>query len=526
MPAVFTPHDIRLAIAAPTIFYPSSTKERMNFSEIALSPEIQKAIEAEGYTQPTPIQAKAIPEVLNGRDLIGCAQTGTGKTAAFALPILELLLLDQPVHKVHHKGDKQKRSNTPIRALILSPTRELAQQIGDSFDSYGRYTGLKSTIIYGGVSQGKQMQALRYGVDILVATPGRLLDLMNQRIVSLNEVEIVVLDEADHMLDMGFIIDIKKILSTLPEKRQSLLFSATMPSEIVKLAQQMLKDPVKIQVAAISAAADPVEQQVYFIDRKYKTALLLRMLDTLPMTSVLVFSRTKHGADRLTKELNNSGVPAEAIHGDKAQTARQRALNRFKERRSRVLVATDIAARGIDVEELPYVVNYDMPDAAETYVHRIGRTGRAGLKGTAISFCANDERDTLRHIKRIVGNNAITVKTPESLPAWTPRDPSDYPEPKVLKAGKHEFIPAFHTPIKPLSKAGAAVQSILKDTSSNKKSKNVQEDSYDIEQLISKREKKSLSDSESVALKLKAEGVDYSIIIRATGISREALIKL
>ena len=487
----------------------------MNFTDLPLSEALQKALKAEGYSVPTPIQAEAIPSILQGSDIIGCAQTGTGKTAAFALPILELLASEPIINKEVRQDNKHKGRKKPIRALILSPTRELAQQIGDSFTAYGKFTGMTNTVIYGGVAQSKQQQALRNGVDILVATPGRLLDLMNQRIVSLSSVSIVVLDEADHMLDMGFIHDIRSIIDTLPNKRQSLLFSATMPQEIERLANDMLNNAKRIAVDPVSSSAKPVEQLVYFVDRKKKIDLLLRLMDTLPMTSVLVFSRTKHGADRIARDLNKEGVPSEVIHGDKTQSSRLRALNRFKEKRSRVLVATDIAARGIDVEQLPYVVNYDLPDAAETYVHRIGRTGRAGLTGVAISFCSNDQQDVFRQIKKIVGKDTIKSMSVEEAFKKTPQFQAGehpYPSQKKEKSQSEEQ--------KGLSKAGHSVQSILKGHSPKKHDR-----SPDIERLLEKDyEPKNIQ--EAIAARLKAEGVSQDIILRTTGIHKDIFHKL
>ncbi|MGA1249347.1 MAG: DEAD/DEAH box helicase [Candidatus Kapaibacteriota bacterium] len=487
----------------------------MNFTDLPLSEALQKALKAEGYSVPTPIQAEAIPSILQGSDIIGCAQTGTGKTAAFALPILELLASEPIINKEDRQDNKHKGRKKPIRALILSPTRELAQQIGDSFTAYGKFTGMTNTVIYGGVAQSKQQQALRNGVDILVATPGRLLDLMNQRIVSLSSVSIVVLDEADHMLDMGFIHDIRSIIDTLPSKRQSLLFSATMPQEIERLANDMLNNAKRIAVDPVSSSAKPVEQLVYFVDRKKKIDLLLRLMDTLPMTSVLVFSRTKHGADRIARDLNKEGVPSEVIHGDKTQSSRLRALNRFKEKRSRVLVATDIAARGIDVEQLPYVVNYDLPDAAETYVHRIGRTGRAGLTGVAISFCSNDQQDVFRQIKKIVGKDTIKSMSVEEAFKKTPQFQAGehpYPSQKKEKPQSEEQ--------KGLSKAGHSVQSILKGHSPKKHDR-----SPDIERLLEKDyEPKNIQ--EAIAARLKAEGVSQDIILRTTGIHKDIFHKL
>jgi ATP-dependent RNA helicase RhlE len=487
----------------------------MNFTDLPLSEALQKALKAEGYSVPTPIQAEAIPSILQGSDIIGCAQTGTGKTAAFALPILELLASEPIINKEDRQDSKHKGRKKPIRALILSPTRELAQQIGDSFSAYGKFTGLTNTVIYGGVAQSKQQQALRNGVDILVATPGRLLDLMNQRIVSLSSVSIVVLDEADHMLDMGFIHDIRSIIDTLPSKRQSLLFSATMPQEIERLANDMLNNAKRIAVDPVSSSAKPVEQLVYFVDRKKKIDLLLRLMDTLPMTSVLVFSRTKHGADRIARDLNKEGVPSEVIHGDKTQSSRLRALNRFKEKRSRVLVATDIAARGIDVEQLPYVVNYDLPDAAETYVHRIGRTGRAGLTGVAISFCSNDQQDVFRQIKKIVGKDTIKSMSVEEAFKKTPQFQAGehpYPSQKKEKPQSEDQ--------KGLSKAGHSVQSILKGHNPKKHDR-----SPDIERLLEKDyEPKNIQ--EAIAARLKAEGVSQDIILRTTGIHKDIFHKL
>jgi len=365
----------------------------MSFESLNLIEPIQKAIKAEGYTTPTPIQAQAIPIILQGIDLLGVAQTGTGKTAAFAIPILQLL------HKTHTLN-KGKRS---IKALIITPTRELAIQIDDSFESYGKYTGLTHTVIFGGVKQGKQTDALQNGVDILVATPGRLLDLINQRFISLKDIQLFVLDEADRMLDMGFVHDIKKVLAILPERRQSLFFSATMPPEIQKLSDNILYNPQKVEVTPVSSTADTIKQALYFVDKNNKNALLLDILANKTIETALVFTRTKHGADKVVKTLLKSNIKAEAIHGNKAQNARQRALENFKAKTTRVLVATDIAARGIDVDDLAYVINFEMPNIPETYVHRIGRTGRAGANGTALSFCETEEIPYLRDIQKLIG---------------------------------------------------------------------------------------------------------------------------
>lgn len=363
----------------------------MKFNELNLIEPILKSLEEEGYSNPTPIQAQSIPIILDGDDLLGCAQTGTGKTAAFAIPILQLL----SEKKVHEK----KRS---IKSLILTPTRELAIQIGESFKAYGRHTGLTNTVIFGGVNQNSQTNTLRNGVDILIATPGRLLDLMNQGFISLRDIQIFVLDEADRMLDMGFIHDVKKLLTVLPKRRQSLFFSATMPPEIVKLSSTILNNPKSVSVTPVSSTVDIIKQFVYFVDKGNKNALLLDILKDKEIKTMLVFTRTKHGADKVVRILQKNDIKAEAIHGNKAQNARQRALNNFKDQTTRVLVATDIAARGIDVDELEYVLNYEMPNISETYVHRIGRTGRAGAKGTAFSFCDAEEKTYLRDIEKLI----------------------------------------------------------------------------------------------------------------------------
>jgi ATP-dependent RNA helicase RhlE len=362
----------------------------MHFTELNLIQPILRAIEEEGYTTPTPIQKQAIPYVLKGTDVLGCAQTGTGKTAAFSIPILQQL------------ADQSFQGKRKIRSLILTPTRELAIQIGESLASYGRHLKLKHTVIFGGVNQNPQVNSLQAGVDILVATPGRLLDLMTQGYISLLDLQIFVLDEADRMLDMGFIHDVNKVIRALPDKRQNLFFSATMAPDILKLAGTILQDPLRVEVTPVSTTAEKVGQVVYFIDKTNKPALLSDLLEEHTAESVLVFTRTKHGADRVAKGLVRKGVKADAIHGDKSQNNRQRALNNFKEKNIRVLVATDIAARGIDVEEMELVINYELPNIPETYVHRIGRTGRAGNSGNAISFCDFEEKAYLKDIEKLI----------------------------------------------------------------------------------------------------------------------------
>lgn len=372
----------------------------MLFENLDIIKPIQKALKAEGYTEATPIQAKAIPSLLAGKDLLGCAQTGTGKTAAFAIPILQGLSYEQR----NLKGKKA------IKGLILAPTRELAIQISDSFKAYGKHLGLRTLVIYGGVSQHPQTKALIAGVDILVATPGRLLDLINQRYVKLNQIQYFVLDEADMMLDMGMLQDVRKIIKFMPAERQNMLFSATMPAEIAKLAGSILKDPVKVAITPVSSTVDIIEQAVYYVNKSNKINLLVHLLKNKAIVSALVFSRTKHGADKIVKILEKSGFQAQAIHGNKSQNARQLALNNFKERKTRILVATDIAARGIDIEELSHVFNYDLPEVPETYVHRIGRTGRAGLGGIAIAFCDQEEMPLLDGIEKLVSKSIPVVE--------------------------------------------------------------------------------------------------------------------
>jgi ATP-dependent RNA helicase RhlE len=372
----------------------------MSFEHLNLIEPLNKAIAAEGYTDPTPIQQRSIPVILQGRDLLGCAQTGTGKTAAFALPIL------QKLHQMNGIGQKQR----PIRALVITPTRELALQIGESFEAYGKFTHLNNTVIFGGVNQNPQTEALRRGTDILIATPGRLLDLMGQGFVHLRNLEIFVLDEADRMLDMGFIHDVKKIIAALPQKRQSLFFSATMPPAIVALAGTIVHDPVEVSVTPVTATADLISQSVYFVDKGNKNDLLLHVLEDKSIVSALVFTRTKYGADKVARLLAKNGIKAEAIHGNKSQNARQRALSNFKERHIRVLVASDIASRGIDIEEISCVINFEIPNIPETYVHRIGRTGRAGSNGIAISFCDREEKAYLKDIYKLISRTIPVVE--------------------------------------------------------------------------------------------------------------------
>jgi ATP-dependent RNA helicase RhlE len=382
----------------------------MQFETLNLIEPILKALKNEGYVMPTPIQEQAIPPLLEGKDLLGCAQTGTGKTAAFAIPIMQILYNEQ-------KMTKAPITTRTIKALILTPTRELAAQIGESFSTYGKYLSLKNYVIFGGVSQKPQTDALYVGIDILVATPGRLLDLINQKYVNLSHVKFLVLDEADHMLDMGFINDVKKIIALIPEKRQTMLFSATMPNEIDKLANTILRNPIKIAVTPISSPVDAIKQVIYYVNKKNKRSLLIELLKNREIVSALVFSRTKHGANKITDELIHAGIQAEAIHGNKSQAARQLALRKFKARQIRVLVATDIAARGIDINELAYVINFDLPEVPETYVHRIGRTGRAGLEGVAVSFCDEEERGLLKDIQKLISREIPVVEEhPYAMP--------------------------------------------------------------------------------------------------------------
>jgi ATP-dependent RNA helicase RhlE len=381
------------ATAAPASVPPSITFEQLNLIE-----PIQRAVRAEKYTHPTPIQAQAIPYLLDGKDLLGCAQTGTGKTAAFALPILQRL-----------HAERRPAGPRSARVLVLTPTRELALQIAESFKTYGRHLGMSNAVIFGGVGQEPQVRAMSRGVDILIACPGRLLDLMNQGYVKLDKVETFVLDEADRMLDMGFIHDVKKIIATLPAHRQTLLFSATMPGEISGLADRILRDPVKVAVTPVAATADKIDQWVLFVEKNDKRALLGEVLKDPSIGRAIIFTRTKHGANKVTEVLERQRVSAEAIHGNKSQTARQRALENFRAGRTRVLVATDIAARGIDVDGITHVINYELPNVPESYVHRIGRTARAGAAGVAISFCDSEERAYLRDIEKLIRKSVPVV---------------------------------------------------------------------------------------------------------------------
>ena len=391
----------------------------MTFEQLGLAPELLQAVRTQNYETPTPIQVKAIPLVLEGKDLLGCAQTGTGKTAAFALPILQRLNGASP-RGGEPRGNKG-RAGRPIRALVLEPARELALQVAESFGDYGSRTGLRTTVIYGGKKQGPQADALRRGVDILVATPGRLLDLHSQGLLRLDTVEIFVLDEADRMLDMGFIQDIRRIAALLPVKRQTLFFSATMPDDIRRLASTILRNPIRVEAEPPSSAADGVEHRVYHVDRNNKPALLLHILSDPSVRSALVFTRTRRGADRVARNLVRGRIHAEAIHGDRSQGARENALEEFKRGKTRVLVATDVAARGIDIAELSHVLIYDIPEDPGSYIHRIGRTGRAGATGIAISLCDIPERQLLSAIEKLIRRHLDVVE--------------DHPFPSALRPG-------------------------------------------------------------------------------------------
>lgn len=375
----------------------------MSFNNLQLIEPVLKALADEGYINPTPVQEKAIPVILQQKDVLGCAQTGTGKTAAFAIPLLQLL---------HAQSVQTKDRSRRIKALVLTPTRELAIQIADSFKAYGKYLPLKHLVIFGGVSQHAQVNALRQGTDILVATPGRLLDLMNQRFISLADIQFFVLDEADRMLDMGFIHDVKRVIAKLPAQRQTLFFSATMSPEVQSLASGLLKHPVKISVTPPATTVDLIQQSLYHADKQTKRHLLVHLLADQQIKTALVFTRTKHGADKVAKDLLRAGIAAGVIHGNKSQNARQSTLQNFKEGTIRVLVATDIAARGIDIDDMTHVINYELPNIPETYVHRIGRTGRAGASGTAISFCDQDEKEYLRDIQKLIRKEITVLKTP------------------------------------------------------------------------------------------------------------------
>lgn len=376
----------------------------MSFENLKLIKPLLKALEHAGYSAPTPVQEQAIPVVLQKRDLLGCAQTGTGKTAAFALPLLQLMHLNNEAHS--ENAVQQPR----IKTLILTPTRELATQIDESFKVYGKYLPLKSVVIFGGVSSFHQVNALRRGADILVATPGRLLDLVQQRKISLQGIEFFVLDEADRMLDMGFVHDVKKIISLLPAKKQTLFFSATMPPAVMQLVNMLLRNPVKVEVTPQSSTVERIEQSLYFVEKQNKRSLLVHLLADSSIQTAIVFAKTKHGADRIAVDLRKKGIKADAIHGNKSQNERQRVLNSFKNRQTRILVATDIAARGIDIDELTHVFNFDLPDVPETYVHRIGRTGRAGANGIAISFCDYEEKICLSDIQKLIAKKIPIIK--------------------------------------------------------------------------------------------------------------------
>lgn len=370
----------------------------MTFKELNIIEPILRALNEKGYVNPTPIQEQAIPSILDKKDILGLAQTGTGKTAAFSIPII------QQLYQSKEKGHRRQ-----IKALILTPTRELAIQINDCLEDYTKYTGIRHCVIYGGVKQNGQVNALKAGIDILVATPGRLLDLMNQGYINLDSIRHFVLDEADRMLDMGFVHDIKRLLPKLPREKQTLLFSATMPSVIASLSRSILRDPVRVEVTPASSVVDTVRQYIYFVEKQEKKDLLIDLLAKDKKQSVLIFSRTKHGADKIARLLCKAGIGSEAIHGNKSQNARQRALTNFKSNKTRVLIATDIAARGIDIDKLELVINYDLPDVAETYVHRIGRTGRAGNTGTALTFCAQEEKVMLKDIQKLTGKMLLVA---------------------------------------------------------------------------------------------------------------------
>jgi ATP-dependent RNA helicase RhlE len=420
-----------LLIALPLLHH--QKLQTLSFEQLRLIEPVLKALENEGYTTPTPIQQQAIPYVLDKRDLLGCAQTGTGKTAAFAIPLLQLMHEDQQASR------KTPRS---IKALILTPTRELAIQIQESFSAYGKFLDLKSLVIFGGVSQHPQTDALRRGVDILIATPGRLLDLISQNHITLKDVKYFILDEADRMLDMGFVHDVKRVIIKLPTQRQTLFFSATMPPEIQTLANAILRNPAKVEVTPVSSTAETITQSLYFVNKNDKRNLLLHLLKDHSIKTVLVFTRTKHGADKVVKDLNKAEITAEAIHGNKSQNARQRALSNFKSQQTRVLVATDIAARGIDIDELTHVINYELPNVPETYVHRIGRTGRAGADGIAISFCEGEEKPFLKDILKLIARDIpVVTEQPfhngDSMSAPMPRSTAQKPKqhPRDNKGG-------------------------------------------------------------------------------------------
>jgi ATP-dependent RNA helicase RhlE len=405
----------------------------MKFEELGIIKPLLKAITEKKYSEPTSIQVKAIPLILKRNDVLGCAQTGTGKTAAFAIPILQHLY-----HERRGKGNSRK-----IRSLVITPTRELAIQIAESFTLYGKFTGIRNTVIFGGVKQKAQTDALRQGVDVLVATPGRLLDLMNQGFIRLKDVEYFVLDEADRMLDMGFIHDIRKIIAKLPVQRQSLFFSATMPKNIVELSRKILRNPTKVEVSPTSPTVEIIQQYLYYTNKTNKKDLLLHILQNPKIVHVLLFSRTKHGADRIVRNLKKQKIKSAAIHGDKTQNQRQKALAQFKAREIRVLVATDIAARGIDINKLEYVINYDIPNIAETYVHRIGRTGRAGEEGNAISICEPEENAYIKDIEKLIRRKIVIVKEnpfPQTEKPMTANEKKEWEKEKQQR--KQEFFAA------------------------------------------------------------------------------------
>ena len=401
----------------------------MTFDDLKLYNNIQQALEEEGYSNPTPIQEQAIPEILLGQDLVACAQTGTGKTGAFAIPILNL------IHRIVGSAKKAKH----IRTLVVTPTRELAIQIDESFKTYGKYTNVKSLVIFGGVNQVPQVNELKNGVDVLIATPGRLLDLHKQGFIDLNHMHHLVLDEADQMLDMGFINDVKKIIKLTPDNRQTLLFSATMPLAIRELADTFLTKPKYISVTPISSTAENVSQKVYFVNKDDKRLLLKQLIIQESLSNALVFTRTKHGADNIVKVLKKASIKAEAIHGDKSQNARQRVLEQFKNKEIDILVATDIAARGIDIEQLPFVINFDIPNISETYVHRIGRTGRAGNSGLAISFCGKDEKPYWQDIEKLI---RMKVKVVTDHPfTWKDEEVNPDAKPDLRNKDKNKMNP-------------------------------------------------------------------------------------
>ena len=401
----------------------------MTFNDLKLYPTIQQALEEEGYSNPTPIQEQAIPEILLGQDLVACAQTGTGKTGAFAIPILNL------IHRIVGSAKKAKH----IRTLVVTPTRELAIQIDESFKTYGKYTNVKSLVIFGGVNQMSQVNELKNGVDVLIATPGRLLDLHKQGFIDLDHLHHLVLDEADQMLDMGFINDVKKIIKLTPDNRQTLLFSATMPLAIRELADTILTKPKYISVTPISSTAEKVAQKVYFVNKDDKRLLLKQLIIQESLSNALVFTRTKHGADNIVKVLKKAHIKAEAIHGDKSQNARQRVLEQFKNQEIDILVATDIAARGIDIEQLPFVINFDIPNISETYVHRIGRTGRAGNSGLAISFCGKDEKEYWQDIEKLIRMKVKVVTDHEYT--WKDEEVNPDAKPDLRNKDKNKINP-------------------------------------------------------------------------------------